>query len=438
MVKKLPSSLLTFLAGCFIQACTLLQGIIVARLLGPEGRGEFAAATLPALFLGGVGLAGVNLVLTRLAAKIPNDHSLRRSALVLGLFTSGVNVLIGLVLCYAFLPSQQQHLLPLARFYLLMIPLQHLSLNFLGVLQGEGDFHTFNVSRSLFNVSYVIALLVLAVLHVQNLWFFLLSLLLANSAVVIWQLVGLFRNTDLFGPLHPTRGILKETLPYAGFVLTDQVYQWLDKVLLLWLLGSTDLGLYMVAMSAAGATSVLTTSMGVIAFTQAAREDAGGGFEKVAGSFRLAVLLSVTVGIGFIACLPWLLPLVFGAEFGPAVLPASVLVVASAMTGLSGLLGQSLQGQGRPLLCTYARAAFVPAFVLIGWLGARSAGLVGVAAAFAVAQTVVLALHLVFVMQHYGQSGIRHFVPKGSDLRLLFAWARKLTSQFPGRKEGRA
>ena len=433
MLSKLPNSLLTFLAGCFIQACTLVQGIIVARLLGPVGRGEFAAAILPAMFLGGVGLVGVNLVLTRLAANAPADPSLRRSALVVGLMTGTVNALAGLALCYLFLPAEQHHLLPLAQFFLLMIPLQHLSLNFLGVLQGMADFHFFNVARSVFNISYVAALLILALVGTQNLWFFLSSLLLANLAIVSWLMVGLFKSVPLRGPLFPVQTILKQSLPYAGFVITDMLYQWLDKILLLWLLGSDDLGLYMVAMSAAGATSVLTISLGVVAFTRAAQHTAGGGFASVSSSFRLAVILSVIIGVPFLCAVPFLVTLVFGRQFQPAIMPAMILVLSTTATGLTGLLGQSLQGQGRPLLCTLARAAFVPAFLVAGWVGARMHGLVGLSVGMVVAQVIVLFLHILFVRRHYQEARMLAFLPKRADVTSLIDSARLLVARLrPG------
>src|SRR5438876_11507128 len=66
----------TLITNVVIQGCTVIQGILVARLLGPVGRGQFAAAILwPNLFaaLGGLGVgvalasrAGCSVFLVRM------------------------------------------------------------------------------------------------------------------------------------------------------------------------------------------------------------------------------------------------------------------------------------------------------------------------------------------------------------------------------------
>src|SRR4029079_13570219 len=60
----------TFGTNIAIQLCTIMQGILLARLLGPTGRGQFAAATLWPTIFAGVGGLGLTVALARRSARM--------------------------------------------------------------------------------------------------------------------------------------------------------------------------------------------------------------------------------------------------------------------------------------------------------------------------------------------------------------------------------
>lgn len=64
----------TFATCVLIQGLTVVQGIIIARLLGPVGRGEYAAVILWPSVFAAIGIFGTNVALARAVA--------RRSSLV--------------------------------------------------------------------------------------------------------------------------------------------------------------------------------------------------------------------------------------------------------------------------------------------------------------------------------------------------------------------
>src|SRR6266536_5676893 len=77
----------TLITNVVIQACTVVQGILVARLLGPVGRGQFAAATLwPGLFAA-MGGMGVSVALARRAGRAHDLARVIRTGLLLTLLT---------------------------------------------------------------------------------------------------------------------------------------------------------------------------------------------------------------------------------------------------------------------------------------------------------------------------------------------------------------
>lgn len=60
---------LTFATSALIQLVTIVSGVIVARLLGPQGRGELAAIFLWAVILVDFGTLGLMESVTYAAAR---------------------------------------------------------------------------------------------------------------------------------------------------------------------------------------------------------------------------------------------------------------------------------------------------------------------------------------------------------------------------------
>src|SRR6266513_927703 len=90
----------TLITNVVIQAYTVVQGILIARLLGPVGRGQFAAAILwPGLFAA-MGGMGVSVALARRAGRA---HDLAR-VIRTGFLLTPLTGTVAAVLCAAALP----------------------------------------------------------------------------------------------------------------------------------------------------------------------------------------------------------------------------------------------------------------------------------------------------------------------------------------------
>jgi O-antigen/teichoic acid export membrane protein len=90
----------TFGTNITIQLCTIVQAIFLARLLGPTGRGQFAAATLWPSVFASVGGLGVAIALAQRSARAQELGRISRTALILTLFTASIATLV----CAASLP----------------------------------------------------------------------------------------------------------------------------------------------------------------------------------------------------------------------------------------------------------------------------------------------------------------------------------------------
>jgi len=116
----------TFGTNVFIQACTVIQGILTARLLGPVGRGEYAGVILWPNIFSALSIFGSNIALSRAAASKCKHDEIFRSAVVLSMATS----FLGAVACYIaipwLMPASEEYLIRMARVLVLFILFDHL------------------------------------------------------------------------------------------------------------------------------------------------------------------------------------------------------------------------------------------------------------------------------------------------------------------------
>lgn len=412
----------TFATCVLIQGLTVVQGIIIARLLGPVGRGEYAAVILWPSIFAAVGIFGTNVALARAAARTTRHDGVIRTSILLALLTGT----LASAACYLalphLLPEASGHLLGLSRLFVAFILLNHLSQNVVAVDQGAGNFMRLNLTRMLLYPVYVAFLVAMWVYDVRQVAWAAAGLLLANAAVVVVRLIFALKDMPLRGPLYSLRRTLRESARFGLVGAAMPLYLHADKAILLWLLGAENLGLYVVALSASTAISSITESTATVTFTAAAQAKPGDGFERIARTFRISALLRLLFGGLLALAMPLLLPLVYGHEFAPAVNPARLLIVGSAFGGLANLLDQALRGQGRPLAGLEARIAGLVVILATGIGLSKYLGLLGMCLAFAVGQAVCLAIFIWRVNRHFDNRQVcRQYIPAVNDAKAGFA-----------------
>jgi O-antigen/teichoic acid export membrane protein len=404
----------------FIVVCAVVQGFMEARILGPTGRGELAAAILWPSVFAGIGLFGIDTAISRVSAKKHNQEAITRTGILLALCTATVTTAACYLLLPRLLPQSSAHLLPVANVFLLYIFLNHLALNLIAVDQGTGNFKRFNFSRMILYPAYLLLVVVIWATGMRSVFWFAIATLLANATVVIFRLYLAPRNSRLIGPLFPAAQICKEGLRFGLAKMINTFYEYADKTLLLWLLEVRELGLYMVALTASGVVNSLASSSGMVIFTIAAQETHRSGFERIAQVFRTVVLLWVFLGGLLALTIPNLLPLVYGREFVAAVNPAILLIPGSALKGLSSLLEQTMRGQGRPFVGVEGRLAGLAAMVPIAYFASKAWGMNGICLAFSAGQLANFAVLVVHTKYHYRQISLfKSLVPTLKDVREL-------------------
>jgi len=283
----------TFIASATIQALGVLTGVLLARGLGPHGRGELAAILLWTMLVGSAGSFGLPEALTYETAS--ERETARRAVgtavgawlvLSLALVAVGAAVLALTLGGYDAATRTSGYLL------LAVIPL-YLATNLCtAALQGLGAFGAFNAIRTLVPAVTTACLVGVAVFHgltVRTAALSYVATYLVTTAAGVW----LLRRTPIWG-LAFDRGLLRRMLGYGlrsqTTFMTSTVIERLDQLLISLVLGATSLGLYAVAVTLTSATTLAASTVALVAFPHMAALPSG---PRRAASARRFVLLAV-------------------------------------------------------------------------------------------------------------------------------------------------
>ncbi len=422
----------TFGTSVFIQGCTVIQGILIARLLGPVGRGEFAAVILWPNLFAGIGIFGSNIALGRISAKTGQYPELFRSSIILGLLTSGLAAMPCYWLIPSLMPTQNHDLIHLAQFYILFIPLNHLTLNMIAVDQGAGNFTYCNITRSIVNPIYIIFTIILCIRGHCSVSTFSISLLAAHFVVVFIRFILGLKRFSLFGRFYKLSQVIKSSIHFGLAGIAQPLYLQADKVIMLWLLGSDNLGIYVVALSASAVIGSVTNSAGMISFTMSAQSKSREGFGYIVRTFRVSLTLWLLFGVMLACIMPFVLPFIYGNDFISAVNPARLLIIASALAGLTHVLEQSMRGKGKAFVGLEGRLIGLLVMAVFGWLLAPAFSIFGVCLAYILGQFTCLYVVILRTRQHFQKDYIhfRNFLPDMTEtINIMVAIRKKVSSK---------
>jgi len=343
-----------------------VQGIFLARLLGPEMRAEYGTAVLYTQTLTFIGLLGTLLSIAAHAARNPEAlPGLRRAAIRLGTVTGIVTALVVAILALTTLPAAKAYLAGLCILCALLLPFDHVRLTLLAVDHGSGNFPKYNR-----NVLFNAALLPLMLCFLWTAGIRSLHLIVAGTILIpLLSLIFRFLSEGLgiIGRKSepPIRTLLVEGIPYAFAQTSSDLFNRLDVLLILWLASLKDQGYYMAAVSAASLMFVAPNALALFSFKSSARPDQTASVGKVvAAGMAVAGIQLVTV-VAILAVIEPLIILVFGSNFRGAVPYAKVLLTAQAIGGLTYVAGGYLRGRRKSFIEVWTRIIAAAVIVVI-------------------------------------------------------------------------
>ena len=426
-VDARPSRLRRTLAASFgtslaIQGLNVVTGVLLARALGPQGRGELAAVMLwPSLFatLGALGVADATAFY---AARDSADRgTLVGSTLVVGVFQSVLLVGAAALAIPFVLSGYDREAVHAAYLFLAFIPLTLLALHLMYALNGFHRFGWFQLLRLLAVAPVAAGLVALALAGSLRVTTAVPVYLAANLVAGLVAAAALVRTG--LGRRRSSTALARQLLGYGVrshlSTVAGSLNERLDQLVISVFLAPARLGLYVVAVTFTSATSLIGASVSYIALPAIAREPDGARRAAAARRFTVLTLLaSVAIALPLLAFTPALLGLLFGDAFRSVTGVARLLLVAAVVLSVNRALGAILKGAGRPLDAGVAEA--VALLATVGGLAVLlpALGLMGAAVASLVAYTVSTAWMAARAARGLGVPVSDLLVPRLADLRL--------------------
>jgi O-antigen/teichoic acid export membrane protein len=410
-----------------------MTGVLGARLLGPDGRGELAAMQMWPSTLATIAMLGLPDSLVYYSARESGRAGrYLGSAVALALLSSVLFIGVGYLAMPGLLGAQSSETVAAARCYLLLLAPIFVVVGMpIHPLRGLSDFISWNALRLMPSVGWLVVLVGAwgfdraqpATLAFGNLA--MLAVLVIPVALTVWRRIpGPFRpDPRAFGSL------LRYGLPSAAGAVPSMFAARLDLLVITALLPVQALGLYAVSVAWGSAVQPLVGSLGTVVFPHiAALNSAVAQKEALAAASRLSVVTSLVSTGGLLALTPIAVPLLFGVGFNEAVPSACLLVVAAGIGMWSFTVEDGLRGIGRPGVALLAELGGLVTLSLGLALLTNSFALAGVASA-TVGARAATALVLIVATYRLGLGpASAFFFPSESELRLVLGSVLQLCS----------
>jgi O-antigen/teichoic acid export membrane protein len=400
--------------------------LIIARVLGAEGRGNVALLTAIAWLSASLSTLGVQEANANFAASEPRTRrALATNSVLLSLLLGGCTAgLLGLLI--ALVPAVGGDADPsLLAIVLACLPL--ILLQFLLRFLVQADYG-FAVS----NAAYLLAPLMNVVV---NGLFAVLGVLSVRSAVLVWLagqalevvILAWYLQRRLAGFGRPDVALARRVLGFGLRAHVGRIMQIGNYRLDQWLLGAIagprELGLYSVAVAWADALWYLPTALAYVQRPDLVRAGADEARRRAAKIFRGATVVTGASALAMIVAAPLLCVVVFGPEFRGSVDDLRVLALGALGMMALKLFGNVLVARGRPGLQSLAIGAGFVCTVALDILLIPPFGGLGAALASTLAYTAAgLVVGIIFVRALEARAS--DLVPRTGDVRWLIDLVR--------------
>jgi O-antigen/teichoic acid export membrane protein len=383
-----------------------LGGVIVARVVGPAVRGEYAAVSAwfgIALIVGSMGQPAA------LCFFVAHDPAQARGYVATSralMLVTGIAALGGGMLLAPLLAHGNAGLATGYRIAFIASILAFVGASYTFSLQAA-DLHLWNVvrlSQPLLSVCALGALWLLRLITLDTALAVLAVTMLAQLALAY----GCCRRAGL-APGRARLGLVRPLVAYGtaqmAALTPATLNSRLDQLVLSQAVPPADLGRYAIAVTLTLVPIPFVSAVGNVAFPRlAARQEVTAAIRRlqwlaVAGSAGLAAAMLVPLALAA----SWVIPLVFGPGYAGAVPLLWILTPGAVFLACAQVTGDILRGRRRPILVAWAE---------------------GTAAVF----TVVLLVALLPVVGVYG-AAIASTVAYGASLAVMLWCLRRLSDE---------
>ena len=408
----------------------LVTSVIMARALGPEGKGLFSLAVL----VPGMVFAATNLGLGTasgylLGRKKASFEELAGNWLSLSLLIGFAALVISLVLAPALAPRWVPSV-PLAAIAVALgcIPFSNLVFNFQMLFRANNDFRNFNLVEALQPAVFFVLFSAAAIGLSAHLFSASVVAYLVSS--IASGLGAVFLASRISRLTFRWNGALvKEALGFGVQQNLANLFNLLnyrfDMLLVNYFLDPKSVGFYSISVVIAEKLWYVPNILSAVLHPRVAH--AGSEAEANKDTARVSRITVLCIGVGAVGILLLGRPLIrilFSDRFLPAVVPLFVLLPGIVMISIAKVITSDLIARGYPRANMWAGSVGFVSNVILNVILIPRIGLVGAALSSTVSYTLYAVVILIFFLRITGVRISSLVVPTAADIRLLRDRAR--------------
>ena len=393
----------TYGTRVLVVAVSFATAVVIARKLGPTGRGFYAVAST-------VGAIGV--LFSNLGLHASNTYYVAKDQSLLSALIGNTLAVIGVAciatalggIAFVFWPALspvQGTLLPLA---LASIPVGLAYLLTQGLLLGVNEVRAYNKIEFGGKLIALVLICIFAVIHQSNVELFFGVTLSSVMLSFLWALLRL-RRVSSEPPMLSLAvfrqsigiGVNAYLIAFFGFLVLR-----IDLLMVKYMLGATEAGYYSISQVLAENTMMFPVVVGLLLFPKlSAIKEREEKLRVAAEGVRVtAALMLPPVAIAALAAAP-IISTAFGQNFLPAVSPFVWLMPGTYFLGIETVMVQLLNSEGFPRIIVVAWVADMMINVALNFWAIPRYGITGASAVSSVCYFLMFVIVSVVVWKRF-------------------------------------
>lgn len=394
----------TIIVSYILQGAGIITGILTARLLGPENKGELTAIILWPTFLTAVGTFGIANSITYISARFPDESEKVLSlGFLFGAIQSVFLIAIGMITIPLLLKNYTWETIRLSLYYLSFIPISIFTLYQQSYLAARFNFKAFNIVRLMIGISILVGIIYLSIINrliVANIVFVYFIGNISALVTATYWIIHDYRPRIKFAKSH-----IKLMVSY-GFKsylsdLSQVVGERLDQLIISIHLAPYQLGQYVVASTFITPVVLIGTSNSMVAMPTIAATHIGGQIDSYCRYIRRTLWLSFGLAIILLFTLPLLIRVLFGNEYVDALTPARILVVSSIFIGGNRVIQAGLKALNRPIISGIGGIIAVVLSLILLFFLLPTYGIIGASVASLITNVLLCVSLIAYLFQSY-------------------------------------
>ena len=344
---------LSFGASIAVQAMNVMTGVLLARTLGPEGRGALAAVLLwPTMLAMVLGLGVSDAVTFHIAREGVAAGAVLGSGLALAVVQAAACCAIGAAIIPLVLSHYDAATVRAAYVFLAFIPANLITLTLMSALNGLQRFTEFQALRVAIIAMTCLSLIGLRV--IDNLTVLNAALVYVGATAIAGAIAGACLARGPMSRPSVSPAVARSLVGYGVKSQTGNVTglmnERLDQLVISAFLAPARLGLYVAAVAISSLIHIVGSSVALAAFPVVAKlRDAGARRQAVRRFVQLALICSVAVAIPLMLAVPVLIDVFFKDQYSGAAGVSRVLILAAVVLSTNRAIAACLRAVDRPL-----------------------------------------------------------------------------------------